>query len=97
MPNGSIKEKTTADMVDRSINIAAKMMEGKKNESKSKTNKGIKVKKGVRTCKKRDGKKPQKKRPIIDMGEAFYYYDGFGPSRSSKGHRRSSGGNSVLE
>ena len=55
------------------------------------------MKKGVRKCKKRDGKKPQKKRPIIDMGEAFYYYAGFGPSRSSKGHRRSSGGNSVLE
>ncbi|XBI75164.1 hypothetical protein VPH35_068568 [Triticum aestivum] len=95
MPNGSIKEKTTADMVNRSINIAAKMMEGKKNESKSKTNKGIKVKKGVRTCKKRDGKKPQKKRPVVDMGEVFYYYDGFGPSCSSKRHCRSSGDNSV--
>uniref|UniRef100_A0A453MCB2 Uncharacterized protein n=2 Tax=Aegilops tauschii subsp. strangulata TaxID=200361 RepID=A0A453MCB2_AEGTS len=97
MPNGSIKEKTTADMVDGAINMPAKTMEGKKNESKSKTNKGIKVKKGVRTCKKRDGKKPQKKRPVVDMGEAFYYYDGFGPSRSSKSHCRSSGFNSVLE
>ncbi|XBI75186.1 hypothetical protein VPH35_068587 [Triticum aestivum] len=97
MPIGSIKEKTTVDMVDGDINMAVKAMERKENESKSKTNKGIKVKKGVRTCKKRDGKKPQKKRPIIDMGEAFYYYDGFGPSCSSKRHRRSSGGNSKDE
>ncbi|KAM3279766.1 hypothetical protein ACQJBY_046873 [Aegilops geniculata] len=97
MPNGSIKEKTTADMVNGAINMAVKTMEGNKNERKSKTNKGIKVKNGVRTCKKRDGKKPQKKRPVIDMGEAFYYYDGFGPSRSSKRHCRSSSGNSVLE
>ena len=79
MPIGSIKEKTTVDMVDGDINMAVKAMEGKENESKSKTNKGIKVKKGVRTCKKRDGKRPQKKRPIVDMGEAFYYYDRFVP------------------
>ncbi|KAF7045265.1 hypothetical protein CFC21_054387 [Triticum aestivum] len=97
MPNGSIKEKTTVDMVDGAINMAAKTTKGKKNESKSKTNKGIKVKKGLWTCNKGDGKKPPMKRPVVDMGEAFYYYAGFGPSCNSKRHCRSSGGSSVLE
>ena len=39
MPIGSIKEKTTVDMVGGDINMAVKVMEGKENESKSKTNK----------------------------------------------------------
>lgn len=55
------------------------------------------MKKGVWTCKKRDGKKAHSKRPAVDMGEAFYYYDGFGPSRSTKRHCRSGGGSSVPE
>ncbi|KAI4986341.1 hypothetical protein ZWY2020_018971 [Hordeum vulgare] len=97
MPNGSIKEKTTVNMVDEVTHMDTKTLVGKKNERKPKRNKGLKIKKGVWTCKKRDDKKAHNKRPAVEMGNAFYYYDGFGPSRSTKRHCRSSGRSSVLE
>ncbi|KAF7069010.1 hypothetical protein CFC21_074697 [Triticum aestivum] len=71
MPAGSIKEEEdlAVDMVDGVIlklHKAAEKMESMKNQSKQKKNKGLKVKKGVWTCRKNDGKRWCCRRPVSE-------------------------------
>ncbi|XP_048573860.1 uncharacterized protein LOC125554331 [Triticum urartu] len=79
MPTGSIKEEEdlAVDMVDGVIlklHKAAEKMESMKNQSKHKTNKGLKVKKGAWTCRKNDGKRWCCRRPVSEPNSYCSYH-----------------------
>ncbi|KAM3279770.1 hypothetical protein ACQJBY_046877 [Aegilops geniculata] len=93
MPAGSIREEEdlAVDMVDGVIlklHKAAEKMESMKNQSKHKTNKGLKVKKGVWTCRKNDGKRWCCRRPVSEPNSYCSYHLDQKPPVSDKPRRK---------
>lgn len=88
MPAGSIKEEEdlAVDMVDGVILKLHKA--AKKMESKPKTNKGVKVKKGAWTCRKNDGKRWCCRRPTSEPNSYCSYHSDQKPPVSDKPRRK---------